>query len=68
MWKVKLIFITRWPNLVNYPCLHIKILKQCCVKGCGNYIFPGRVRKWLFGKIHIEINSNMAVELHNAKI
>ncbi len=40
------------------------------VKGCGDYIFPGRGRKDQLGKIPIEINSNMTADLdrHSPKM
>ncbi len=52
--------------LLNFHCLHIGILKQFYlkeIKGCGDYINPGRGRKCQLGKIPIEINSNMTVDL-----
>ncbi len=63
-WKCTVrIFIIGWSNLLNFPCLHIGILKQSYGKICGNYIIPGIGRKCQLGKIPIEINSNITVDL-----
>ncbi len=50
------VFIIGWSNLLNFPCLHIGILKQSYVKNVGT-IFPGRGGKSQLWKIPIEINS-----------
>ncbi len=52
-WKCAVrIFIIAWStDLLNFPCLHIGILKQSYIKWCGNHIFPCRGRKCQLGQI-----------------